>query len=127
MALERDALQLENAQLRDQLSDAHQVVNELGITGSSSSGMKVNKPLSVSAPEFTSKLLPHQLTSRVEETPRAAPLSSGTRCKLSAVPTSYSTPVTTTMSHSSTTTTVPTVFPISHSTPLLHCCHSCQH
>ena len=85
--------------------------------GSGSRGTKVNKPLSVSAPEFVSELLPHQLNS-VVETPRTVPLTSGTRRKLTAVPTSYSTPVATTVSRFSTTTIVPTVLPISHSTPI---------
>ena len=117
MAPERDALQFENAQLRDQLSDAHRMVDEFGMKGPGSRDAKVNKPLCVLAPEFVSELLPHQPTS-VVETPATVPLTSGTRCKLPAVPTSYSTLVATTLSRSSTTTAVPTVLPISHSTPI---------
>ena len=109
---ERNALQLENG---EQLCEARQVVSELRAKESVNSGVKLTKPLSVSAPEFVSATLSRQPGQAID-TPRTAPaLSSGTRWKLRAVPT----PVTVLPAvHSSSATTVPTVLPILHSTPI---------
>jgi len=53
---ERNVLQLENAELREQLAEARQLVKELRAKDPMSSAMK-SKPLSVSAPEFVSATL----------------------------------------------------------------------
>ena len=130
IASERDALQLENGELREQLCEACQAVSELRAKESVNSGENLTKPLSVSAPEFVSATLSHQPGQAVD-TPWTAPtLSSGTRRKLPAVPT----PVRLLQCCQLSIPVQPLLFlqccpsytpPQSHQ--LLQCCHQCQH
>ena len=54
MAAEKDALQLENARLRDQLADARRASDERGARELRDSGLQITKPPNVLAPEFVS-------------------------------------------------------------------------
>ena len=107
---ERDGLQLENAELRQQLAEAREWIAELRAKQPVSSGARLTKPLSVSAPEFVSAVSSSQ-PSHVTETPRAAMPSSGeVRRKLPALPTPVS------LSSAVDTSLTTTVVPVVHST-----------
>ena len=85
MTSERDGLLLENAKLREQLAEARELIAELRARQPVSSGARLTKPLSVSAPEFVSAVSSSQ-PSHVTETPRAPVPSSGeVRRKLPAL------------------------------------------
>jgi len=99
-------------QLQEQPAEACQLVYELCLEESVSSGMKSTKPLSVLAPEFVSTTLLHQ-PGHMIEMPQTAPRSSGeARCKLPAIPTLV-TVLPAVQSCSATT-----VFPVLHSIPI---------
>jgi len=115
MTSERDGLQLlqlENAELWEQLAKVCELIAELRAKQPVSSGTRLTKPLSVSAPKFVSAILSSQ-PSHVIETPRAAmPFSGEVGQKLPALPTPVS------LSSAVDTSLTTTVVPVVHSTPI---------
>ena len=107
MAAEKDALQLENTRLRDQLADAHRASDERGMSELSGSGLQVTKPLSVLAPEFVSAST-RQPGHVVQTLKPMTASSSGSRRKLPSVPETTPTTTTCSISHISPPTTLHT-------------------
>ena len=104
MGAEKDALQLENTRLHDQLADARRASDERGVSELSGSGLQVTKPLSVLAPEFVSASA-RQPGHVVQTLKPMTASSSGGRRKLPSVP---ETTATCSISHISPPTTLHT-------------------